>query len=133
MNHRLVAHHRAIERKGHHVDGGNVHRSSIGHGSSNHIAVTDPSLSRRKFLITGAEAGFTLPDLGSSNHAGDERQELRDAPAASLFGFRAGSLTISLRLRRNGRRAAFSDQHGCDTEENTPLTVVVNWAARVNK
>src|SRR5262249_35760214 len=38
-------------------------------GSSNHIAVSDPSLSRRHCLITGAEAGFTLTDLGSSNGA----------------------------------------------------------------
>jgi adenylate cyclase len=43
--------------------------TSIGRGSSNHIAVSDPSLSRRHCLITGAEAGFTLTDLGSSNGA----------------------------------------------------------------
>jgi Nif-specific regulatory protein len=43
--------------------------TSIGRGSSNHIAVSDPSLSRRHCLITGAEASFTLTDLGSSNGA----------------------------------------------------------------
>src|SRR5215475_10813773 len=43
--------------------------TSIGRGSSNHIAVSDPSLSRRHCLITVAEAGFTLTDLGSSNGA----------------------------------------------------------------
>ena len=43
--------------------------TSIGRGSSNHIAVSDPSLSRRHCLITGAEAGFTITDLGSSNGA----------------------------------------------------------------
>src|SRR5499433_1761348 len=43
--------------------------TSIGRGSSNHIAVSDPSLSRRHCLITGAETGFTLTDLGSSNGA----------------------------------------------------------------
>ncbi len=43
--------------------------TSIGRGSSNHIAVSDPSLSRRHCLITGAEASFILTDLGSSNGA----------------------------------------------------------------
>jgi Nif-specific regulatory protein len=43
--------------------------TSIGRGSSNHIAVSDPSLSRKHCLITRAEAGFTLTDLGSSNGA----------------------------------------------------------------
>ncbi|MGH9940664.1 MAG: sigma 54-interacting transcriptional regulator [Blastocatellia bacterium] len=43
--------------------------TSIGRGSSNHIAVSDPSLSRRHCLIAQAEAGFTLTDLGSSNGA----------------------------------------------------------------
>src|SRR5262245_60568047 len=43
--------------------------TSIGRGSSNYIAVGDPSLSRRHCLITGAEEGFTLTDLGSSNGA----------------------------------------------------------------
>src|SRR5262245_20007746 len=43
--------------------------TSIGRGSSNHIAVADPSLSRRHCRITGAEEGFTLTDMGSSNGA----------------------------------------------------------------
>src|SRR5262249_59139359 len=43
--------------------------TSIGRGSSNHIAVSDPSLSRKHCLITSAEASFTLTDLGSSNGA----------------------------------------------------------------
>jgi Nif-specific regulatory protein len=43
--------------------------TSIGRGSSNHIAVGDPSLSRRHCLITSAEHGFTLTDMGSSNGA----------------------------------------------------------------
>ena len=43
--------------------------TSIGRGSSNHIVVSDPALSRRHCLITGAEASFTLTDLGSSNGA----------------------------------------------------------------
>ncbi len=41
--------------------------TSIGRGSSNHIAVSDPSLSRRHCLVKGAETGFSLTDLGSSN------------------------------------------------------------------
>jgi Nif-specific regulatory protein len=43
--------------------------TSIGRGSSNHIAVSDPSLSRKHCLISRVEAGFTLTDLGSSNGA----------------------------------------------------------------
>src|SRR5262245_2210372 len=43
--------------------------TSIGRGSSNNVAISDPSLSRRHCLITGAEAGFTLTDLESSNGA----------------------------------------------------------------
>jgi Nif-specific regulatory protein len=43
--------------------------TSIGRASSNHIAVSDPSLSRRHCLITSAETGFRLTDLGSSNGA----------------------------------------------------------------
>src|SRR5262245_18948474 len=43
--------------------------TSIGRGSSNHITVSDPSLSRKHCLITRAEGGFTLTDLGSSNGA----------------------------------------------------------------
>jgi transcriptional regulator with GAF, ATPase, and Fis domain len=46
-----------------------MEETSIGRGSSNHIAVSDPSLSRRHCLITRAETGFTLADLGSSNGA----------------------------------------------------------------
>ena len=41
--------------------------TSIGRGSSNQIAISDPSLSRRHCLITRAEEGFTLTDLSSSN------------------------------------------------------------------
>ncbi len=43
--------------------------TSIGRGSSNQVAVSDPSLSRRHCMITRTEAGFTLTDLGSSNGA----------------------------------------------------------------
>src|SRR5262245_19311954 len=43
--------------------------TSIGRGSSNNVAISDPSLSRRHCLITDAEAGFTLTDLESSNGA----------------------------------------------------------------
>src|SRR5262245_62398871 len=43
--------------------------TSIGRGSSNQVAISDPSLSRRHCLITRAEAGFTLTDLDSSNGA----------------------------------------------------------------
>jgi Nif-specific regulatory protein len=43
--------------------------TSIGRGSSNQVAISDPSLSRRHCLITGSEAGFTLTDLDSSNGA----------------------------------------------------------------
>src|SRR5262245_2610484 len=43
--------------------------TSIGRGSSNQVAISDPSLSRRHCLITSAEGEFTLADLGSSNGA----------------------------------------------------------------
>src|SRR4029434_4671570 len=43
--------------------------TSIGRGSSNQVAISDPSLSRRHCLIPRAEAGFTLKDLDSSNGA----------------------------------------------------------------
>src|SRR5262245_44313898 len=43
--------------------------TSIGRGSSNHLAISDPSLSRKHCQITRADAGFTLTDLGSSNGA----------------------------------------------------------------
>src|SRR5262247_3428965 len=43
--------------------------TSIGRGSSNNVAISDAALSRRHSLITGAEAGFTLTDLDSSNGA----------------------------------------------------------------